>query len=97
MELMSFDRIGPDPGLRDALTVRAKGYGKYEVVAVPPTFALSPQNAEVLLRIDGFKDALESESRISTERKEFIMERIEYWREWASSGGSGIIASYFRE
>jgi hypothetical protein len=48
-ELMSFDRLTPNKNLSEAITVEATGSGRFRVVAVPETFAVSPYNASNLL------------------------------------------------
>ena len=94
---MSFDRLNPDPHLRYALTVKASGNGRFEVIAVPETFALSPHNADDLLAFDGLADAIYANSHILPERAAFLAERIDYWKNWAERGRKGIIGEVFPE
>jgi hypothetical protein len=96
-ELMSYDRLGFDTDLRDAITVRAVGFGRYRVLAVPPTFSTGPSMADRLLHIDGFSDAIDKNLEIPEPRREFLKRRIPYWREWAAKGRLGIINSGLRE
>lgn len=95
--LMSFDRLKPDKELEEAITVRAIGNGKYRLVSVPPNFTLTPSMADRLLHISDFDKVINSNSKISTKRKPFLLERITYWRGWASSKDKGVIAGYYRE
>jgi len=91
-ELMSYDRLRIDRDLRDAITVRGIGSGTYRAIAIPPTFTLGPVFAHRLLRIREF-DAAIRKADISGERVEFLLRRLEYWRNWASRPGVSIISS----
>ena len=86
-ELMSFDRLEPDPALAGAITVRALGDGRYEAVWVPAVFELGPRLAGRLLHVDGIEDAIERNPEISDARKAFLRGRIPYWQEWARDPG----------
>lgn len=90
-EVMSFDRLTPDPELTDAITVRASGLGRFVAVAVSPTLTLGPILAERLLVIDGLDEAIESSASLSVERKKFLKSRLPYWREWAQRSAKGIV------
>ena len=100
-ELMSFDRLlGPqyiDTRMKDAVTVRAMGDGRYRAKYVPPVFGLGPALAERLLVIDGLEEAIEQNPDISNERKMFLQQRIPYWKKWASSPNQGITRPADRE
>jgi hypothetical protein len=96
-ELLSFDRLDADPKLRNAVTVKAIGGGRFEVVAVPETFSLSPSNAADLLVFDGLVDAIRLNSRISKERANFLEKRIEYWKHWAQYGRNCVRGREFDE
>lgn len=97
VELMSYDRLNPDRDLEEAITVRATGNGQYKVVSIPPIFTLSPTLADRLLHVRGFKSALNSSETISPQRTEFLLKRIDYWRNWASSDDGGLIAASYPE
>ncbi len=90
-ELMSFDRLAPDPLLSEALTVRAVGAGRYRALKVPPTFTLSPLHAERFLALDGLDEAIDSSEGWASTRRSFVKRRIPYWVEWARSGQEGWI------
>jgi hypothetical protein len=92
-ELMSFDRLQPDRELAEAITIRAKGSGKYDAISVPPLFILRPGLADRLLSIDGIESAISKTPLISEERRKFLISRVPYWREWARNGPRGIINS----
>ena len=86
-DLMSFDRLAPAHDMRDAITVKAKGSGRYEAVWVPPVFELGPDLANRLLYVDGVPEAIDQNPEISDERKAFLKDRIPYWQEWARNPG----------
>ena len=100
-EVMSFDRLlDPqyiDTRMKDAVTVRATGDGRYRAEYVPPVFSLGPVLAERLLVIDGWEEAIEKNSDISNERKMLLQRRIPYWKEWASLRPQGIYRPVDRE
>ena len=90
-ELMSFDRLSPDAGLDEAMTIRATGSGKYDAIYVPPSFQLGPRLADRLLAINGVDRALRKTPLISGKRRKFLTSRIPYWQDWASNGKLGIV------
>jgi hypothetical protein len=89
-ELMSFDRLSPDRGLRLAVSVKPVGDGQFEVIAVPETFGVSYLNARHLASYIGLDDAIERNVRISPERAKFLKRRIRYWIDWSHSGAGGV-------
>ncbi len=84
-ELMSFDRLEANASLCDAITVRLAGKGQYRVLHVPETFALTPHRAEDLLPIEGWEGAIDANPAIADKRKEFLKQRIAYWKHWAEN------------
>ncbi len=85
--LMSYDRLEPDKNLDLAITVRAVGSRRYQVLRLPPTFGLMPALSDRLLYIDGFEEALEASPHIRPERRAFLRERLVYSKEWAAAAG----------
>ena len=79
------------------MTVKATGYGGYQAVSVPPIFATGPSLAERLLHIDGMAEAIDRNEEIEKERREFLKERISYWKKWASATPKGIVSPSDRE
>jgi hypothetical protein len=98
-ELLSFDRLSPDPWLDSAVTVTPSGAGRFRVKFVPDTFSVSPHGAHDLLVLDGLTDAIDANATISSERRAFLKERVAYWCEWASETGGmrRIRGDAFRE
>lgn len=95
-ELISFDRLRVDKDLGDAITIQCSGSGEYRAVAVPPTFSLGPTFADRLAQIRGLGSALR-QSSIADERVEFLLRRVDYWRDWVANGATGIIRGSDRE
>ena len=87
-ELMSFDRLEADTSMRDAITVRAVGHGRFRALSVLPVFTTGPERADRLLHIEGVSEAINRNPEIDEDRRSFIQRRIGYWREWACSEGA---------
>jgi hypothetical protein len=81
-ELISYDRLSFDSDLRDAITIRAVGNGKFRALHVPPSFRHRPDLADRLLVIDEIEAALSATPLITDERREFLISRIPYWMNW---------------
>jgi hypothetical protein len=95
--LLSYDRLTPDSMLRNAITVRATGSGRFKAIAIPPTFVLGPADAKRLLFIDELESVIAEACHISEPRKEFLLRRLPYWREWAAKKQRGVINTGDRE
>jgi hypothetical protein len=91
--LVSYDRLAPDPMFANTITVRATGSGRFRAIAVPPTLTLGPRFADRLLIVDGLPEVLRATTSISMERRQFLLERLPYWEEWARRGGRGMSRS----
>lgn len=90
-ELMSFDRLTLDPFRSDAVTARAVGDGRYKALKVPPTFTLGPLHAERLSYLDNLDAAIDSSQGWTSERRDFVKQRIPYWAQWATLDDKGWI------
>ena len=75
-ELMSFDRLGVNLLMEDAITIKSVGRGKYEAVSIPSLFATGPDLANRLLHVEGMSEALDRNGEIDEERREFLKRRI---------------------
>jgi hypothetical protein len=84
-EFMTFDRLFPDPGAAQALTVRLKGR-KYVAISVPPTVELSPLHAEDWRLIRGKEEAVMRSPYIAIYAKNF-------WPRGGSIGTNGQITA----
>ena len=87
-ELVSYDQLLPDVELSQAITVKATAPGRYEALHVLPTLTLSPLLADRLLSVTAMEDAIADCWQMPPERREFLVSRLEYWREWARKEGS---------
>ncbi len=88
-ELMTFDRLRADLYMKNALTLRATGFGKYRAHWVPPVFETEiPELAERFLHLEGMAEAIDQNDELEAERKDFLKRRVVYWKEWAASPGS---------
>ena len=100
-ELVSFDRLLDhrhiDTTMKDAITIRATGNGRYRAKYVPPVLGLVPNLTQRLFVIDGLEEAIEANPRISKDRKAFLKQRIPYWKEWAKSSGGNMTRGGDRE
>lgn len=88
-DLMSFDRLFPDPRLANALTVRPNGPGRYSAIHVPPTLRSGPVAAERLLIVEGLDRAIDASGKMSLERRQFLKRRLAHWRSWAERVPAG--------
>lgn len=87
-DLVSYDRLEPDPELADAISVKPIGAGRYEVLHVQPTLTLGPALADRLLHLTDVEEAICRCDAIPPDRKEFLRSRVAYWRQWARDRGS---------
>lgn len=86
-ELLSYDRLTPDPALHNEVCVRAVGNGRFKVLHVPETFALHPAVADCLANLIGLPEAIDRNSNIPSERAAFLKKRIPEWTNWYQSHG----------
>ena len=95
--LISLDRLHADSNCWNAITVKASGYGRFKALHVMPTLALGPVHADRLSYIDGLDEIIMADSRISSERRAFLMKRLRYWRDWGADPAKGILNSWDHE
>jgi hypothetical protein len=77
---MTFDRLSPLPGSKNAVCVSIRN-GRPRALAIPPTFRLGPGNASEVAYLDGLREAIETNPLISEQRREFLLQRLPYWKE----------------
>ncbi len=87
---MTFDRLASDYNCRNFVTAKVRD-GRYEVIAVPPTLTVGPNFSERWLVLNGVEEAIMQNDMIKSDRKEFLCERLQYWRNWRSGGDLGIV------
>ncbi len=85
-QVVSYDQLSPDAELSQAITVRAIP-GQYGALHVLPTLTLTPLLADRLLSVTAMEDAIGGCWQMPPERREFLVSRLEYWREWAQQEG----------
>jgi hypothetical protein len=86
---MTYDRLYPNAGSRNAACVSV-GVNGWRVKTVPPTLRLGPNMAETLIEVpEGWEEAIDASPLIAADRKEFLLARLPYWREWARVPSKG--------
>lgn len=88
--LMTFDRISPDSNARElmcASLVEKNGEFIYKAISVPPTIKLGTPLDKYRLIIRDREDAIERNDWITKARKEFLLQRLSYWDDYANKEG----------
>lgn len=88
---MTYDRIGPDYKCESVICTKVDNNG-YRAISIPPTLKLRPFSATGWKIIRNKPQAAMNTDLISTERKEFIARRFDYWDEWAGQENHGVIS-----
>ena len=96
VKLISFDRLSPDPKGSDLLCATLSK-GKYTVKTVPPTYRYSPATADNFSVVSGFDTAIRHMEMTTSERKEFLVSRYAYWKEYGEADHKGILCPADRE
>lgn len=81
---MTFDRLEPSRYAASYVTCRKPQQDGYEVVSVPPTFGWSPPMMEDFVRMTGWESAIQACDGMEHDRREFLLSRLSYWREWVA-------------
>jgi hypothetical protein len=68
LDWMTFDRLQPLAGARNAVSARVSVSG-WRVIAVPPTFQLGPYAARTLIWMSGWAAAISANELMSDERR----------------------------
>lgn len=92
--LMPYDRLCPDKNAMNFVSVELVNK-EFRVKHIPPTFRYCPADASVFTKYDGFKDRIPEMVHTSVERKEFLIERYNYWCQYASSPRRHIYTIHF--
>jgi Shedu protein SduA, C-terminal len=92
VEWSTFDRLRPHAHARGAVTCRVTASG-WRVVSVPPTYTLGPYASKTLVKMTGWEEAIGLNDLISDDRKNFLLSRLEYWRQWELQERKGIVRS----
>jgi hypothetical protein len=84
--LMTFDRLFPDPKSKDLMCVRLTESFQgthYEAISIPPTLHLTNYLAPQRSLITKREEVVQQSTRLTKERKAFLLERFPYWDNWA--------------
>lgn len=82
---MTYDRLVPSERVDNYPTLRldrSAANTVVEVVHVPPTITLGPQNARQFAKWTKLREAVRANTLISSERRDFLIRRLDYWDEW---------------
>lgn len=85
LDWMTFDRLQPLAGARNPVSARV-GVDGWRVIAVPPTFQLGPYAARTLVWMSGWEAAISASELVPVERRTFLLDRLDDWRDWARNG-----------
>ena len=96
IKIMSFDRLKPSRDVYSFVTVSVSR-GKYYVKHIPPTFVYEPLRAENLHQLCGFKEQINKIKMISDERRNFLLERYDYWETFGKREHPGLFNAADKE
>lgn len=89
----TYDRLQPNPKAADLICLKARHFGDFEVVSVPPTLTWSPMLAEERALVGGWDTAILANQHISPMRQEFLVRRRPYWEQWGRREDRGSIST----
>jgi hypothetical protein len=81
---LTLDDLQPSPDCEGYMCITRREETSW-AVSVPATMRLGPSIAGAWYGIGGLPDAIAANEWISPERKEFLIERLPYWRRWVES------------
>lgn len=90
LRIMSFDRLRPDYESAQFTCCKVSN-GEYNVISIPPTYRYGPDYAESLSKMRGFYEKIDSIENISSNRKDFLKNRYNYWIKFSEREDIGII------
>jgi hypothetical protein len=93
---VSLDSLSPDADARDDVTVRAGKRG-LRAMHVQPTLRLGPANSDGLLVMSGLDAAVKRSALLTDARKQFLLDRLPYWRAWERAPGLKVRPASYRE
>lgn len=88
LEWMTYDRLRPLAGSQLAVSVRVLMNG-WHILAIPPTFRWGPYTAKHVPSLQGWEVAIKANDLISDQRRQFLLDRLPYWRSWAEGNPHG--------
>jgi len=87
-QVMTFDRLSLSHDWNYCPTVQrktSKDAVHYRVLCIPACWTIGPTNARWVASVRGLDAAIRSNPLISSERQEFLISRIPYWKAWAAT------------
>jgi hypothetical protein len=85
LHLLTYDHLSPNRDHDGYLCVKGDGQGKYEVVAMPATARLHPNDPESWKCVSGRQQVIEAHESISEERKRFLVNYVARCDMWAEA------------
>ena len=92
IDIMSYDRLKPLIDCQQFVSCKVSG-GTYKVLNISPTYRYRADCSEELLKMDGFYSKISQMEYTSEERKQFLMDRYQYWCEFGKLESKGIMVS----
>ena len=100
VRVMSFDRLDtPDRNAFDCITCKVKD-GRFKVISIPPTFVYRPATISAIggyAMFDDFVSCIRTMNYVTEERKQFLIDRFEYWNSHAGTIDTGLLDAFDRE
>lgn len=94
---MTFDRLGLNSWSMDYVSCRKPTAHGYDVVHIPATLAWGPIHVEDFARMRGWDEAIEKCEHLPSDRRDFLLNRREYWFKWARDEAQRSVTSGERE
>ncbi len=79
---MTFDRLLPDANAKDYFTSRIAG-NKVVAKYCQPTFEIGPFNSGIFEKIDEVHEAISASDFPDPDRKRFLLDRLDYWKNFS--------------
>jgi hypothetical protein len=94
LEWMTYDRLRPLAGSQLEVSVKVAADG-WHVVAIPPTFRWGAITARNVPSLHGWETAISNNELISEQRRQFLLDRLSYWRSWAENNPRGSYGNHW--
>ncbi|MBP0021149.1 MAG: hypothetical protein J7647_26805 [Cyanobacteria bacterium SBLK] len=94
--IMSYDRLKPSYDKNHYFCGKRTANG-YKMISFPEYLYLYPDITKDMYLFSNKEQSIQQNKKISQERKDFLIKRLEYWMDWVKSGATGTIISSDRE
>jgi hypothetical protein len=91
MMIASYDRLQPLSDSRQFVTCKVSK-AKYHIISIPGTFRYRADCVKDLYSWIGFKEHLRTMENVSEERRQFLIDRFEYWKSFQGRLSGTIIS-----